>query len=163
MDMLQLLFLRECAAVCDVLLGNVLENGLPGTARLRVCCPERWRRHYTTPDAAAGQHPASRRLAHTAAAYPSEMAQNFWTAIWAFTVCFVVTVAVSLITRPRAENELVGLVYSLTPPAARRRIRHAYARPGVLGLGVARRDTAAQSALLVRSLAWASTSAYRSE
>src|SRR5712671_395149 len=48
-------------------------------------------------------------------AYPSEMAQNFWTAIWAFTVCFVVTVAVSLITRPRAENELVGLVYSLTP------------------------------------------------
>src|SRR5467141_535084 len=68
-------------------------------------------------------------------AYPSEMAQNFWTAIWAFTVCFVVTVAVSLITRPRAENELVGLVYSLTP-----RLRETdqawYARPAVLGLGV---------------------------
>src|SRR5467141_3037770 len=47
--------------------------------------------------------------------YPSEMAQNFWTAIWAFSVCFVVTIAVSLITRPRPEKDLVGLVYSLTP------------------------------------------------
>ncbi len=47
--------------------------------------------------------------------YPSEMAQNFWTAIWAFCVCLVVTVVVSLVTRPRDEKELVGLVYSLTP------------------------------------------------
>jgi SSS family solute:Na+ symporter len=47
--------------------------------------------------------------------YPSEMAQNFWTAIWAFVVCGLVTVAVSLVTRPREERELVGLVYSLTP------------------------------------------------
>ena len=47
--------------------------------------------------------------------YPSEMAQNFWTAIWAWTTCFVVTIIVSLVTRPREEEELVGLVYSLTP------------------------------------------------
>jgi solute:Na+ symporter, SSS family len=47
--------------------------------------------------------------------YPSEMAQNFWTAIFAWTVCFAVTVLVSLGTRPRDERELVGLVYSLTP------------------------------------------------
>ncbi len=47
--------------------------------------------------------------------YPSQMAQNFWTAIYAFGVCFVVTVAVSLVTRPRAEKDLKGLVYSLTP------------------------------------------------
>ncbi|MBI4866646.1 MAG: sodium:solute symporter family protein [Candidatus Wallbacteria bacterium] len=46
--------------------------------------------------------------------YPSEMAQNFWTAILAWSVCFAVTIAVSLITAPRAESELVGLVYSLT-------------------------------------------------
>ena len=46
--------------------------------------------------------------------YPSEMAQNFWTAIWAFAVCFVVTVGISLMTKPRADKELVGLVYSLT-------------------------------------------------
>lgn len=47
--------------------------------------------------------------------YPSEMAQNFWTAIWAFAVCLAVTFAVSLLTRKREERELVGLVYSLTP------------------------------------------------
>ena len=46
--------------------------------------------------------------------YPSEMAQNFWTAIWAWTVCFVVTIAVSLVTKPRPDEELRGLVYSLT-------------------------------------------------
>jgi SSS family solute:Na+ symporter len=46
--------------------------------------------------------------------YPSEMAQNFWTAIFAWTTCFVVTILVSLATRPRAEKELVGLVYALT-------------------------------------------------
>lgn len=46
--------------------------------------------------------------------YRNEMAQNFWTAIWAFGVCFVVTVVVSLATRPRPDDELEGLVYSLT-------------------------------------------------
>ena len=50
-------------------------------------------------------------LVHT---YPSEMAQNFYTAIWAFVTCFVVTIAVSLATRPRPDAELVGLVYSVT-------------------------------------------------
>jgi solute:Na+ symporter, SSS family len=47
--------------------------------------------------------------------YPSDMAQNFYGAIWAFSVNFVVTVIVSLFTRPRPESELVGLVHSLTP------------------------------------------------
>jgi len=46
--------------------------------------------------------------------YPSEMAQNFWTAIFAWTTCFVVTIAVSLVTRPRPDEELKGLVYALT-------------------------------------------------
>ena len=46
--------------------------------------------------------------------YASEMAQNFWTAIWAWTTCFVVTILVSLVTRPRPAEELRGLVYSLT-------------------------------------------------
>jgi SSS family solute:Na+ symporter len=46
--------------------------------------------------------------------YQSEMAQNFWTAIWAWTTCFVVTIVVSLVTRPRPVEELRGLVYSLT-------------------------------------------------
>ena len=47
--------------------------------------------------------------------FPSEMSQNFWTAIWAFAVCLVVSIVISLATQPRAESDLKGLVYSLTP------------------------------------------------
>ncbi len=46
--------------------------------------------------------------------YPSQMAQNFWTAIVSWTVCFVVTIMVSLVTRAPDESRLVGLVRSLT-------------------------------------------------
>src|SRR5215831_18563203 len=46
--------------------------------------------------------------------YPSEMAQNFWTAIYAWTTCFVVTILVSALTKPRPDRELTGLVYSVT-------------------------------------------------
>jgi SSS family solute:Na+ symporter len=53
-------------------------------------------------------------LAGPLTTYPSEMAQNFWTAIWAWSVCFLVTIVVSLFTRPRPAEELRGLVYSLT-------------------------------------------------
>jgi SSS family solute:Na+ symporter len=61
---------------------------------------------------AAGIHGGWIHVVHT---YPSDMAQNFWTAIFAFTVNMIVTVVVSLMTEPRPEPELVGLVYSLTP------------------------------------------------
>ena len=47
--------------------------------------------------------------------YPSEMAQNFWTAIWAWSASFAFTVLISLATRPKPDAELAGLVYSLTP------------------------------------------------
>ena len=50
--------------------------------------------------------------------FPSTMAQNFWMAIFAFGTCFLVTILVSLVTAPRADNELEGLVYGLT------KIRH---------------------------------------
>jgi SSS family solute:Na+ symporter len=46
--------------------------------------------------------------------FPSTMAQNFWIAIFAWTTCFVVTILVSLATRPREPKELEGLVYGLT-------------------------------------------------
>jgi len=50
--------------------------------------------------------------------YPSEMAQNFWTAIFAWTGCFLITIAISLATKKnRTDAELKGLVYSLTPKA----------------------------------------------
>jgi SSS family solute:Na+ symporter len=65
--------------------------------------------------------------------YPSEMAQNFWTAIWAWSTCFVVTIVISLMTRPREEKDLVGLVYSLTPRPDDEQVRW-YKRPVVLGV-----------------------------
>ncbi|MEN6532489.1 MAG: sodium:solute symporter family protein [Bryobacteraceae bacterium] len=46
--------------------------------------------------------------------FPSTMAQNFWVAIFAWTACFLVTIAVSLVTRPRPAAELGNLVYGLT-------------------------------------------------
>ncbi|HEX9367611.1 MAG TPA: sodium:solute symporter family protein [Vicinamibacterales bacterium] len=69
-------------------------------------------------------------ITHT---YYSEMAQNFWTAIDAWTVCFLVTILVSLMTRPRPESELTGLVYSLTPRQDDGEKRW-YMRPAILGV-----------------------------
>jgi solute:Na+ symporter, SSS family len=66
--------------------------------------------------------------------YPSEMAQNFWTAIVAWTVCFLATIVISLMTRPnKSDEDLKGLVYSLTP----RQVDHElawYRRPALLGI-----------------------------
>jgi len=67
--------------------------------------------------------------------YPSEMAQNFWTAIYAWTTCFLVTTVVSLLTRPQEEKELVGLVYSLTERPAQQDLRW-YQRPAILAIVV---------------------------
>ena len=46
--------------------------------------------------------------------YGSDLGQAFWTAIVAFAVCVMVTIAVSLATRAADEHSLKGLVYSLT-------------------------------------------------
>ncbi len=63
-------------------------------------------------DAAPGLHGGWIAVVHR---YPSDMAQNFWTAIFAFSINLLVTTVVSVMTEPRPEGELVGLVYSLTP------------------------------------------------
>ncbi|HEY1123231.1 MAG TPA: hypothetical protein VGE67_16580, partial [Haloferula sp.] len=48
--------------------------------------------------------------------YPKEMSQNFWIAIVAFSTTFVVNAVLSLLTkRTKSDDELRGLVYSLTP------------------------------------------------
>ncbi len=48
--------------------------------------------------------------------FPSEMVQNFWIAIIAFSVALVATIVISLLTkRSKTDEELTGLVYSLTP------------------------------------------------
>ena len=73
-------------------------------------------------------------LLHT---FPSELAQTFWTAITAFTTCAVVTILISLITRPRPIDELRGLVYSMTPRVGGDDYLLAwYARPKVLAVFV---------------------------
>lgn len=64
--------------------------------------------------------------------YPSEMAQNFWTAIIAWSSCFVVTVLVSLATTAPDQVRLKGLVYSMTPRVDDSATSW-FARPEVLG------------------------------
>ena len=66
-------------------------------------------------------------------AFPTEMAQNFWMAIVAWTICFVVTIVVSLLTRPRPDGELVGLVYALTDKPQEGHLTW-YQRPLALGV-----------------------------
>jgi SSS family solute:Na+ symporter len=69
-------------------------------------------------------------IVHT---YPSEMAQNFWAATFAFTACLIVTVAVSFVTkRTKTDEDLKGLVYSLTPKIVEENLAW-YAKPPVLG------------------------------
>jgi SSS family solute:Na+ symporter len=64
------------------------------------------------------------------------MAQNFWTAIVAWTTCFVATIVLSLLTRRnKSDAELGGLVYSLTPRLTDRDLVW-YKRPATLGVGV---------------------------
>jgi SSS family solute:Na+ symporter len=67
--------------------------------------------------------------------YPSEMAQNFWTAIYAWTTCFLITIIVSLLTRAHEEKELAGLVYSLTERPTQHDLSW-YQRPAVLAVVV---------------------------
>jgi SSS family solute:Na+ symporter len=69
-------------------------------------------------------------IVHT---YPSEMAQNFWTAIFAWVACFLVTIVVSLATKAPEEKDLVGLVHSLTPKLPHRGLRW-YQEPKYLGM-----------------------------
>jgi SSS family solute:Na+ symporter len=83
-------------------------------------------------DANPGIHGAWIHLVHT---YPSDMAQNFWTAIFAFSANMIVTILVSLGTEPRPEPELVGLVYSLTPKPIETHLAW-YQKPATLGAAV---------------------------
>lgn len=46
--------------------------------------------------------------------FKSGMGQAFTIAAIAWVVCLIVTILISLFTRPRPENQLQGLVYSLT-------------------------------------------------
>jgi SSS family solute:Na+ symporter len=66
--------------------------------------------------------------------FPSEMAQNFWLASFAFTICFALTLVISVMTkRTKTNEELTGLVYSLTPKIKDEE-KSWYMRPATLGI-----------------------------
>ena len=70
---------------------------------------------------------------HVAQVFPSEMAQNFWLAAFAFIACFALTLVISLATsRTKSDADLKGLVYSLTPKIVDNN-QPVYLRPGVVG------------------------------
>jgi SSS family solute:Na+ symporter len=52
-------------------------------------------------------------IALSSAARP--MAENMFRALWSGLICVLVTLVVSLATKPKPESELVGLVYGATP------------------------------------------------
>ena len=105
--------LRQCAAVRHVPAGHVLEahhrprrvHRPADAAPLAAAADPR-------ADGGRGQGRLARRSVHE---FPSTMAQNFWIAIFAWTTCFVVTILVSLVTRPTARvRASTDLVYGLT-------------------------------------------------
>jgi solute:Na+ symporter, SSS family len=70
---------------------------------------------------------------HLVREFPSEMAQNFWLAAFAFIVCFTLTVVISLATaRTKTDEQLKGLVYSLTPKIVDHN-QPVWQRPAVVG------------------------------
>ncbi len=67
--------------------------------------------------------------------FPSTMAQNYWIAIVSWSMCLVITIVISLFTRPKPVTELHNLVYGVTD------IPHEasapwYKRPGPLAIVV---------------------------
>ena len=66
--------------------------------------------------------------------FPSEMAQNFWLAAFAFIACFTLTLVISLATRSqKTDADLKGLVYSLTPKIVDNNLP-VYQKPAVVGV-----------------------------
>lgn len=50
----------------------------------------------------------------TMSSVQSDQAANFWRAWWAWLICFTITIVISLFTKKRSKEELVGLVKGLT-------------------------------------------------
>jgi solute:Na+ symporter, SSS family len=47
--------------------------------------------------------------------HAQDQAQNMFRALWCWLICIIVTVVVSMVTKPKPEAELANLVYGLTP------------------------------------------------
>src|SRR3954447_18440097 len=57
-------------------------------------------------------HSALRYIAFSTNA--RDMAENMYRALWSWLICVIVTVVISMATRPKPDSELVGLVYGAT-------------------------------------------------
>jgi solute:Na+ symporter, SSS family len=76
-------------------------------------------------------------LAYVAlSSHARDMAENMYRALWSWVVCVVVTVGVSLVTKPKPESELAGLVYGATQIPSDRQMPF-YQRPIVWAAVVA--------------------------
>jgi SSS family solute:Na+ symporter len=70
-----------------------------------------------------------------ALSYPTVMAGNFWRAIFGFLVCFIITIVVSLFTKPKRKRDLIGLVWGLSKkPSAQMPKEPWYVNPVFLGV-----------------------------
>jgi len=67
---------------------------------------------YTSTGTVEHKAAALARIALSPDAQP--MAENMFRALWSWLICVGVTVIVSLVTKPRPESELNGLVYGAT-------------------------------------------------
>lgn len=65
-----------------------------------------------------------------------DMAENMYRGLWSWIVCVVVTVLVSLMTKPKPESELAGLVYGVTSVPSEEQVA-IYKRPAFWAVGVA--------------------------
>jgi SSS family solute:Na+ symporter len=66
--------------------------------------------------------------------FPSQMAQNFWIAIFAWSTCMLVTTGISLATKPRPVADLMNLVYGYTNIPHEDREHEWYMKPAVLAV-----------------------------
>ena len=78
-------------------------------------------------------------LAYVAlSSHAKDMAENMYRALWSWIVCVLVTVVISLLTKPKPETELRGLVYGATDIPSEKNVVY-YRRPifwaGVVAVG----------------------------
>ena len=72
-------------------------------------------------------HPATLAII-ALSSHAKPMAENLYRFIWSWLVCAVVTVLISLVTKPKPDSELQGLVYGLSPMPFEPAVRF-YRRP----------------------------------
>ncbi|MCU0692461.1 MAG: sodium/solute symporter, partial [Polyangiaceae bacterium] len=61
---------------------------------------------------------------------PSDMSRNLWQATWGWMACFVFTLVISLVTQPKTDDELRGLVKGLTDTTEKEGVPW-YGRPAI--------------------------------